>query len=163
MAQSGSMDNANLGTMYGQAQSDLQRNLGDISSRMRFQDYGMQAQLGEQFASRNDSMQNASQARILQALGMAPQMAGADYQDIDRLVGAGALYQQQDQRLLDDQFARFNEARNFDRQQLGIMGDALGRVNGGSVSTQTSPDPSRLAQGLGGAITFTQLAQLLGF
>lgn len=47
MQQSGSFGNAGLQAAQGKAYSDLGRNLGDISSRMRMQDYTQQQQLAE--------------------------------------------------------------------------------------------------------------------
>lgn len=160
MSRSGSFGNAGVGQVASQAASDLQRNLGDISSRMRFQDYSQQQQLAEQFASRNDNMLNAGRGRIMQALGLAPSMAAADYGDIDRLFAAGGAAQTQNQRMLDDAYGRFTEARDYPRSQLDIMGNALSRVGGSSTQSQL-PEASTGAQALGGALTFAQLWKLL--
>lgn len=160
MSRSGSFGNAGIGQVASQAASDLQRNLGDISSRMRFQDYAQQQQLGESFASRSDAMTNAGRARVMQALGMAPAMAAADYGDIDRLLSAGGGVQAQNQRLLDDSYGRFVESRDYPQQQLNIMGNAL-RGIGGSQTSNDAADPSRAAQAVGGALTFSQLWKLL--
>lgn len=143
MSRGGSFGNAGVGQVTSQAASDLQRNLGRISTDMRMQDYG------------------AQQNRVLQALGMAPALAQADYGDIDRLMAAGGAAQGQNQRLLDDAYSRFVESRDFPSQQLNIMGNALGRV-GGSATTNNAADPSSAAQAIGGALTFAQLWKLLG-
>lgn len=178
MSASGSFGNANIGSMASQGASDLQKNLGQISGDMRFRDYtqqqqlaesglnrGMQAQqfnatMGNDWASRNDSMFNSGQNRILSALGMAPSFAAQDYADIDRLNSAGAAYQQMDQRGLDDQYRRFQEARQYPQAQLDIMGNALGR-SFGSQTTNTTPDPSRTSQAVGGAVTGAALWNML--
>lgn len=118
------------------------------------------AQMGESFAGRQDAMVNANQSRILQALGLAPTLAQADYTDIDRLTQAGTAFQQQDQRGLDAAYQQFLESRNFPREQLDIMGRALGQSYGQQTS-QDLPDPNRAAQALGGALTAAQVYRLL--
>ena len=180
MSRSGSFGNSNVQSMASQGASDLQRNMGDISSRMRFQDYsqqqqlaenavnrGMQAsmfngQMGESFAGRNDAMSNSSQNRMLQALGMAPQFAREDYNDIDRLVSAGGSFQNQNQTEMNDAYRRFTEQRDHPQRQVDAFGRALGNVNPGSTTTNSGPNPSSLATGLGGALTFAQLWNLIG-
>jgi hypothetical protein len=53
----------------------------------------------------------------------------------------------------------FNEARQFPRDQLSLLGNALG-MNQGSTQTQTAPDPSRAGQVVGGALVGSQFADL---
>jgi hypothetical protein len=160
------------------AQSDTQRNMGNIASGMRMQDYTQQQQLGENAANRNlqagqfnatmgenyagrqDSMYNQGQGRALSALGMAPQYAQQDYNDINQLQQAGAAYQGQNQKLLDNQYAQFLESRNYPREQLDIMGNALGRSYG-QTNTTTQPGPSTGSQLVGGALTGAGLYNLL--
>lgn len=162
-SRSGSFGNQNISTMAAQGASDMQRNLGEISSRMRFNDYTTQQQLAEQFAGRNDAMLNSGQNRILAALGLAPQFAQQDYSDLDRLLGVGGAVQQQNQRQLDDAYSRFAESRAYPQQQLDVFGNALSRAVGNSSSTtQTAPEPNTAAQAIGGALTFAQLYKLLG-
>lgn len=179
MSRSGSFGNVNMMGAQDQAASDMQRNLGRISSDMRFADHtqqqqlaesglnrNMQAQtvnanLGESAAGRGDAMVNNQQSRILQALGLAPSYAASDYADIDRLSQAGSAYQGQQQRELDSEYQRFNESRNYPNQQLDIMGNALGR-SFGSSTTQTQPGASTASQVVGGALTFAQLMKMMG-
>jgi hypothetical protein len=139
MSNSGSFGNAGLAQMAQQGQSDMQRNLGQISSNMRFQNYDQE------------------RGRQMQAMGMAPTFAASDYNDLNQLNMAGQQVQQQDQRYLDDSYRRFTESRNYPQQQLDVMRNALGGVNFGSNTTQTAPGTSPLASLVGGALTGSQL------
>ena len=178
MQRSGSFGNSGIAQANQMAQSDMQRNLGQISSGMRFQDYTQQQQLaenaanrnlqagqfnatmGENYAGRQDSMFNQGQGRALSALGMAPSFAQQDYNDISQLQQAGAAYQGQNQKLLDNQYAQFLESRNFPQQQLDTFGNALGRIGGGTT-TQTTPGTSTGANVVGGLLTGSALYKML--
>lgn len=214
MQRSGSFGNSGIAQANQMAQSDMQRNLGQIASGMRFQDYtqqqqlgenaanrGMQAQqfnsglgeaaagrglqaaqfnsglgesaanrgmqaaqfnatMGENYAGRQDSMYNQGQGRALSALGMAPGFAQQDYNDIGQLQAAGAAYQGQNQRQLDNAYAQFMDSRQYPQQQLDVLGGALGRIQG-NVQTQTSPGTSTGAQVVGGLATGAGLYNLL--
>lgn len=161
MSRSGSFGNANVAQAAGFGADALQRNLGRVATDMRLADLTQRRQLGESFASRQDAMATAGRNRVLQALGMAPAMAEADYTDIDRLGRAGTAAQQQEQRLLDDEYSRFMEERDYPLRQLDVMGNALRSVNPGSTTTTDSPDPSKVSQVVGGALTAAQLWKLL--
>ena len=178
MQRSGSFGNSGVMQANQMAQSDMQRNLGQIASGMRFNDYTQQQQLGEsaanralqagqfnagmgeQFAGRQDSMYNQGQGRALSALGMAPQFAQQDYNDISQLQQAGAAYQGQNQRQLDNAYAQFLDSRQYPQQQLDVLGNALGRIQG-NVQTQTSPGTSTGANLVGGLATGAGLYNLL--
>jgi hypothetical protein len=139
MSGSGSFGNAGVAMANQNAQSDMQRNLGQISSNMRFQNYDQE------------------RGRQMQAMGMAPSFAANDYNDLNQLNMAGQQVQQQDQRYLDDSYRRFTESRNYPREQLDVMRNALGGVNFGSNTTQTAPGTNPLASLVGGALTGSQL------
>jgi hypothetical protein len=181
MSRSGSPNNAGVAQAAGFAASDLQRNMGRVAGDMRMQDYTQQQQLaeaaaqrnmqaqqfnsqmGESFAGRQDSMYSSGQGRLLQALGLAPQFAQQDYNDIDRLTQAGTAFQGQQQREMDSNLQTFNESRDYPVRQLDIFGRALGQaVGNNSSTTQSQPDPSALGQAVGGALTFAQLMKMIG-
>jgi hypothetical protein len=143
MSNSGSFGNAGVAQANAYAQEGLQKNLGQISSNMRFQNY--------------DQERN----RQMQAMGMAPSFANQDYQDLNALQGAGNAIQGQDQKLLTDNYNRFLESRNYPNQQLDVMKSALGGVNFGSNTTQTAPGTSTGASLIGGALTGAQLWKML--
>lgn len=134
MARSGSFGNSGVqGTINDQAYG-LAGQLGGIASQMRAQDYG---------AERN---------RMQGAVGMAPSIAGQDYIDSNALMTAGSVYQQQDQQNMGDQYRRFQEAQNYPRQQLGILGQGLGMNNGTTqTSTMSQPGTNAWLQRLGAA------------
>ena len=163
MQKSGSFGNSGVASAQAMAMDGLQRNMGNIGQQMRFQDYTQQQQLGESFAGRNDSMYNANQGRQLSALGMAPQFAQQDYNDINALKGAGAEYQGQQQREMDAGYAQYLDARQYPQQQLGVFGQALGQAVGNQgTQTSTQPGASGASQLFGGAILGSQLYKLLG-
>jgi len=134
--------------------------LGESAAARAMQAGQFNATMGENYAGRQDSMFNQGQGRALSALGMAPQYAQQDYNDISQLQQAGGAYQGQNQRLLDNQYAQFLESRNYPQQQLDIMGNALGRSYG-QTNTTTQPGPSTGSQLVGGALTGAGLYNLL--
>ena len=142
MQGSGSFGNTGVMEYANNAQNDLQRNLGRISSDMRFNNYSNERGL----------MQSA--------LGMAPTFANQDYVDAAQLQNVGQQMQGFDQGQADQNYRWWQEAQNFPRQQLAQYGQALG-VGGGGTTTQTAPDPSRASQLVGGALTGAQLYKML--
>ena len=180
MQRSGSFGNEGVGMANGMAQEGMARQLGNISSGMRMQDYtqqqqlgenaanrGMQAQqfnsqMGESYAGRNDSMFNQGQGRQLGALGLAPGFAANDYNDISQLASAGQQYQNQNQRGNDVNYQQYLDQRNYPNQQLNQFGANLGQAVGNSgTQTNTSPGPSGASQMVGGALTGSALYNLL--
>lgn len=69
-ASGSSFGNSGLGFAEVDSRNDLMRNLGRISSDIRFGDYNLQANLGEQFAGRQDAMANANRAYAMQGAGL---------------------------------------------------------------------------------------------
>jgi hypothetical protein len=178
---SGSFGNSGVASAQALAMEGLQRNMGSIGQNMRFQDYtqqqqlqeanlnrGLQAQttnagLGESYAGRNDSMYNQGRGQQLSALGMAPQFAQQDYNDINQLQAAGAAYQGQNQKQMDASYQQYLDARQYPQQQMDNFGNALGRAVGNQgTQTSTQPGASALSQLFGGAITGASLYNLLG-
>lgn len=142
MQRSGSFGNTGVIQSQMQAGDTLQQNLGRIASDMRGNAY------------------NTERGYMQQALGMAPQFAMSDYNDINMLLGIGNQAQQFQQGQADQNYRWWQEAQNFPMMQLGIYGQALG-MNPGGTTTQTQPDPSTLSQVVGGALTGSQLFNLL--
>ena len=142
MQRSGSFGNSGVMQANQLAQNQLQQNMGRIGSDMRFNAY------------------NTERGYQQQALGMAPMFAQQDYNDISQLQNAGAAYQGQNQKLLDNQYSQFLESRQFPQQQVDWFGQQLGRING-NTSTQTSPGTSTGAQVVGGLTAGAGLYKLL--
>lgn len=142
MQRSGSFGNSGVMQANQLAQNSLQENMGRIGSDMRFQNY------------------NAERGYQQQALGMAPTFAQQDYNDIGQLQQAGAQYQGQNQKLLDNSYSQFLDSRNYPQQQLDAFGGALGRITG-NTTTQTSPGTSTGAQIVGGLTAGAGLYNML--
>lgn len=160
-ARSGSFGNSGVNQVTGQAMGDLSRNLGNIASGMRFQDYTTQQGLGESAANRMQQAYGDERGRMLQAAGMAPAYAQLDYTDLQKLGGVGDTLQNQSQRMLDDQYSRFSEARSYPEQQLNILLKGLG-INAGSTTTGEQPGSNPATGALGGAATGGALGSALG-
>lgn len=163
MVRSGSFGNAGLQQMQGEQQRNLASSIGDIANRFRFQDYGMQAQLGEserarQFsggesqAQRDQGAYESERARQMAAIGMAPEFDAARYMDARMLQDAGAAGQSQEQKVLDDKFRRFTEEQQYPYQQLQFMQSVLNpmqNIYAGKSTVSTEMTPKSAQQGLG--------------
>jgi len=80
--------------------------------------------------------------RQMAAMGMAPEMASADYADIQRLLTTGQALESYDQAALQDAIARYNFAQNLPAAQLQqYLSAAYGSPMGGVVSTPTYSNP----------------------
>jgi hypothetical protein len=156
------------GSAWQQQQENNSRALAEAlannSNSMRFQDYGLQSQLGENAVNRNMQAQQFNVGtrgqdlnRNLSAIGMAPGLAQSDYFDINQLSGVGDRMQQQNQGLLTDAYGRFTDARDWNMRGQNVMNSALGTVQGGT-STQTSPGADPLSQMLGIGLTAAQFS-----
>jgi len=107
----------------------------------------------------------AERQRQQQATGMAPQMAAADYQDINQLLQAGQLREGYQGQQLGSDIQRFNFLQNQPQQNLQnymslVYGNPLGRV--GQSTTSGASDTSTLQKLLGTAATAGGLYKNLG-
>lgn len=123
---SGSFGNA------GVAQATAQ-GLADSGNQLRYQNY------------------NDERNRQMQATGMAPGIAGAQYMPGQQLMGIGGTMQQQGQNQLDANYGQFQEAQNWPFKTYDAMMAPFGRALGGS-STTTGPGGNPVAGLLGGAM-----------
>lgn len=142
MQASGSFGNSGVAQAQAMAQEGLQRQLGNIDTTMRANNY------------------NTERGYQMQATGMAPTFAQQDYNDLSQLAGAGNAMQAQQQRGLDADYAQFLDAQAYPQKQLDILGNALGRSYGGTTS-QTQPGPSTGSQLAGGALTGAAIYEML--
>lgn len=106
--QSGSFGNATLMDAQAKHDSQLQQNLGDIASGMRFNAY------------------NTDQANKMQALGMSPAIQQAGYTNAGQLLNAGNLQQNQAQDQADFAFQQFQEQQNDPYKKLQAMSGVFG-------------------------------------
>ena len=183
MQRSGSFGNSGIQEAQRLAESEMQRNLGRISTDARMGAYGqsaglMESQIGRQanagqqamqnqfsagqdWAGRHDSIGNIERQLQQQAMGMAPQFAQNDYFDAQQLLAAGNQRQGFDQASADQNYRWWQESQNFPLRGLEQMRSSLGM--GGALGSQTStPDPSKLSTGIGGAMVGSQLSPLFG-
>ena len=162
------------------AQTQFQDTLGNISSKASLAGrYGsgamgnLQDRATGQFAQSltNTAGQLAYQnyeqerARQQQAIGLAPQMAATDYQDIQQLLQAGQLREGYQGQQLGADIARFNFLQNQPQQNLQnymslVYGNPLGRV--GSTTASGAADTSTLQKLLGTAATASAVYKNLG-
>jgi len=160
-ARAGSFGNSGIDQARLANESDLQKNLGNLSNQYRFQDYttqqglaenaaNRQFQSGENFANRQDALYSNERNRQVGAIGQAPGLANQDYVDANALQSAGAGFQGQEQANLTDQYNRFQQAQIYPQQQLATLGKGLG-LNFGTTSTMQTPGANPWAQGLGAA------------
>ena len=111
--------------------------------------------------------QNYEQERARQqaAIGAAPQLAMADYQDINQLLQAGQLREGYTGQQLGADIQRFNFLQNQPQQNLQnymslVYGSPLGRV--GQTTASGSADTSTLQKVLGTAATAAGVYKNLG-
>jgi hypothetical protein len=107
----------------------------------------------------------AERQRQQQAIGAAPQLAAADYQDINQLLQAGQLREGYQGQQLGADIQRFNFLQNQPQQNLQnymslVYGNPLGRV--GSTTASGAADTSTLQKVLGTAATAAGVYKNLG-
>jgi hypothetical protein len=162
------------------AQTQFQSTLGDIASKSSLAGrYGsgamgnLQDRASGQYAQSltNTAGQlayqnyEAERQRQQQAIGAAPQLAAADYQDIQQLLQAGQLREGYTGQQLGADIQRFNFLQNQPQQNLQnymslVYGNPLGRV--GSTTASGSADTSNLQKILGTAATASAVYKNLG-
>ena len=106
--QSGSFGNANVMDAQAKQDSQLQQNLGDIASGMRFNAY------------------STDQANKMQALGMSPAIQQAGYTNAGQLLNAGNVQQNQAQDKADFAYQQFQEQQNDPYKKLQAMSGVFG-------------------------------------
>lgn len=134
------------GQAYSDANQDLARGIGDVSSNMAFNNYGME------------------RGNMMTGLGMAPQFAANDYRDISMLGLAGQGMDEYNQSLIDADKARYdynaNKDMNWLQNYVGLLG---GAPQAGQTSTVKTPNPSTWEQ-VGGYVlnNMGQAAKVFG-
>jgi len=146
---SGAFGNSGIQEMQGDSMQDLAQTLGDVSSGMRMQDYGQQAQLAESGLNRNAMLAGQQQADMLnqfntertnqmRGMAFAPQFAETDYRDAQALLGVGDIYRDQSQQGLNFDYDQWQQGQNYPYQQLDVLANALRTSMGGGGTTITS-------------------------
>ena len=117
-----------------QGYSDYMRTVGDTANQMAYQNYG-------------DERTNQLRAQMF-----APQMAQADYFDINQLGAAGSALDAYNQQLINQDIERYNYEKNAPQQWLSNYMGTLGLAPWGSTTTSTQPAPNIFTSALGGGI-----------
>lgn len=94
----------------------------------------------------------------LSALGMAPSVNDLGYGDLSKLLGAGAAYEGQAGKTLQDAMSRWDFSQNQGWNNLSRLAQLVNPV-AGQGGTQTSPNtaPSGAQQGLGSTLALLSL------
>lgn len=149
-------------------QQTLARQLGDISTNLRSQDYDrqvalseanidrqMQARmtdlarnsgLAESWKNRDQSAWAMNRGNEQSVLGMIPQFNSMKYDDARALMNIGQQQQGLWQGLYDQGYQDYVEGRDWEQNQIGMLANALGSVNGGT-SSQTGANPNYKSAG----------------
>jgi len=124
-------------------QEVMARGLGDVANQMYSNNYMNERQ------------------NMMGALGMAPQYAQNDYNDLNAMLSAGDARRQLSQDTLNQQYADWLEQQNYPLKQLDILGNTIGMSMGNSgTSTSTGPNPyqpNTTANLLGGGMSLAGL------
>jgi hypothetical protein len=119
---------------YSDANQDLARGIGDVSSNMAFNNYGME------------------RGNMMSAIPMAQGLAAEDWKNISMLGLAGQGLEGYDQRLIDAERERYDYNANKDMSWLGNYIGLLGGAPAPSstaTTTMPAPNPWVTALGLG--------------
>lgn len=101
------------------------RQMGEIASNMRMQDYGMQQQLAESGLNRDMQAQQINAGNKLSALQLAPQYGNQAYTDASQLMKAGGQLQDQAQQGRDFNYQQFQDQQNTPYKQMAGFGGLL--------------------------------------
>jgi hypothetical protein len=116
----GRYGSAAQGQQAGQAQDIFARNLAEAGNRMAYQSA------------------EAERARQVAASQLAPQMAAADYMDINQLLRVGQAGEGYDQARLQADINRFNYEQNLPQMKLSQFANLFSSVPQGTQTTQTA-------------------------
>lgn len=136
-----------MGNLQDRASGQFAQSLTNTAGQLAYQNY------------------EAERQRQQQAIGAAPALAQADYQDINQLLQAGQLREGYTGQQLGADIQRFNFLQNQPQQNLQnymslVYGNPLGRV--GSTTAAGSADTSTLQKVLGTAATAAGVYKNLG-
>jgi len=99
---------------------------------------------------------DAERARQQSLIGAAPQLAQADYTDINQMLNLGQMSEGYQQAALDDSIQRFNFDQNLPQAKLNsYLNAAYGSPQGGMTTQPTYRNP--LAGAIGGGIVGNSL------
>jgi len=124
-----------MGDMQDRAMGTFAQSLSDTAGKLAYQNY------------------DAERARQMAAMAGAPEMAGADYADIQRLLTTGQAQEGYQQMALQDAINRYNYQQNLPSLQLQqYLSAAYGSPMGGITTQQVPSYTNTGANVLGGAL-----------
>lgn len=126
-------------TNLGRSMQAQQFNSGVTDSNLNrnFQAQTTNANLGNDWAARNDSQYNNYRNQNLSAAQLAPTYANQAYTDAGQLLNAGNAVQNNAQNQADFAYQQFQNQQNYPYKQLQATGGVVGQ-NMGSTTTQTA-------------------------
>lgn len=119
-ASAGRYGSSAMGQQAGQAQDIFARALAEQGGQLAY------------------NSAEAERARQMAAVGAAPQMAQADYADIQRLLSVGGAREAQSAAELQDAMNRFNFQQNLPQMKLQQYANLYSSAPQGSTTTQTA-------------------------
>ena len=126
-----------MGDVQDRATGQFAQSLTDTAGKLAYQNY------------------DAERARQMASISGAPEMAGADYADIQRLLTTGQAQEGYQQMALQDAINRYNYQQNLPAMQLqqylsAAYGSPMGGITTQSVPSYTNQSSSILGGALGG-------------
>lgn len=150
-SQAGRYGSNAMGQLQDRATGQFAQSLANTAGQLAYQNYA--AERGMQEAARGNigALSAQDYARQLQAAGMGPGMAAADYGDIQSLYDVGQAQESYQQAALADAMARYNFQQTLPQQKLTQF---LSAAYGAPMGSQTAQPIYRNvgASALGGAL-----------
>lgn len=126
-------------------QDEMIRQLGDIGSKIAYQNYGDE------------------RGRMQQGMMFAPQLAQQDYFDINQVGASGSALDAYNQSLLNADIERFNYGQDADwNRTMQFLSGINGSAPFGSTSTSRGPAPDMFQSALGTGLGLAGIGNLLG-
>jgi hypothetical protein len=115
-----------------------------------------QKALGDSLSLAAGNLYNTERLNQLRATQQAPEMATADYQNAQALLGVGDVYRENTQDQLNQQYQQWLQAQQWPYQNLDVLANGIRTsMGGGGTNTTTAPNPyqpNRTAGALGGGL-----------
>lgn len=138
-SKAGRYGSGSMGALQGQAATTLANSLTGTAGQLAYQNYADE------------------RARQQQATFGAPQMAEADYGDINKMLAAGQLGEGYQQKALESDMARWNYEQNKPQQQLtNYLNQVYGFPAGKSTTTSTPFYTNPTAENLGNFLLLSE-------
>jgi hypothetical protein len=133
-------------------QATAARELSDSANRLQYQNYNDARNQQMQALGLGSGMYDSERGRQMAAMGMAPGFAQEDYRDADRLMQAGNLQYDINQKARDKNYQEFALGREWPFRTQQAFTSSLG-LNPGSTTSMQTPDPNKTAMNLGMGVT----------